>query len=101
MRFAGIVRSKKGKGGGYMLARDANEISVGNCIRVLDGPLAPIACASHTAYQPCLDCPDIPGCTVRMLMRRVRDLSSELLDNTSVEEMRRAGGEAPALHYSI
>jgi Rrf2 family protein len=101
LRVAGLVRSKKGKGGGYMLARDPSEISVGNAIRVLDGPLAPIACASQTAYQPCLDCPDVPGCTVRLLMRRVRDLSSELLDNTSVEEMRRAGIMQPELSYSI
>ncbi len=101
LRVAGNVRSKKGKGGGYMLARDANQISVGNAIRVLDGPLAPIACASHTAYQPCLDCPDVPSCTVRLLMRRVRDLSSDLLDNTSVEEMRLGGNREQALSYSI
>jgi Rrf2 family protein len=101
LRVAGIVRSKKGKGGGYMLAREASRISVGNAIRVLDGPLAPIACASHTAYQPCSDCPDVPGCTVRLLMRRVRDLSSELLDNMSVEDMRRAGSRDPELTYSI
>ncbi len=101
LRVAGIVRSKKGKGGGYMLARDANQISVGNAIRVLDGPLAPIACASHTAYQPCLDCPDVPGCTVRLLMRRVRDLSSDLLDNMSVEEMRQASVGEQELSYSI
>ena len=88
LRVAGIVRSKKGKGGGYMLAREAERISVGAAIRVLDGPLAPIACASRTAYQPCHDCSDIPSCTVRLLMLKVRDVSANLLDNTSVEEMR-------------
>ena len=88
LRVAGIVRSKKGKGGGYMLAREAERISVGAAIRVLDGPLAPIACASRTAYQPCHDCSDIPNCTVRLLMLKVRDVSANLLDNTSVEEMR-------------
>jgi Rrf2 family protein len=101
LRVAGIVRSKKGKGGGYMLARDPNQITVGNAIRVLDGPLAPIACASRTAYQPCQDCPNIPGCTVRLLMQKVRDISSNLLDNTSVEEMRQAGMGEQALSYSI
>ena len=88
LRVAGIVRSKKGKGGGYMLAREAERISVGAAIRVLDGPLAPIACASRTAYQPCHDCVDIPTCTVRLLMLKVRDVSANLLDNTSVEQMR-------------
>ncbi|MDQ0392436.1 RrF2 family transcriptional regulator [Labrys monachus] len=101
LRVAGIVRSKKGKGGGYMLARDASQISVGNAIRVLDGPLAPIACASRTAYQPCTDCPDVPSCTVRLLMQKVRDISSNLLDNTSVEEMRQAALGEQALSYSI
>jgi len=84
-----------------MLARDAAQISVGNAIRVLDGPLAPIACASRTAYQPCTDCPDVPSCTVRLLMQKVRDISSNLLDNTSVEEMRQAALGEQALSYSI
>ena len=101
LRLAGMVRSKKGKGGGYMLARDAGQISVGNAIRVLDGPLAPIACASQTAYQPCLDCPDIAGCSVRLLMRKVRDKAADLLDNTSVAEMRRASPDIESLSYSI
>jgi len=102
LRVAGIVRSKKGKGGGYMLAREAEQISVGAAIRVLDGPLAPIACASRTAYQPCHDCSDIETCSVRLLMQEVRDVSANLLDNTSVEEMRqRAQPGRAALSYSI
>src|SRR5271157_4805153 len=51
LRNAGFVRSKKGKGGGYALARPAKEIRVGHVIRVLDGPLAPVSCASRTSYQ--------------------------------------------------
>ncbi len=58
LRNAGFVYSKKGRGGGYALARPANEIRVGAIIRVLDGPLAPIACASVTAFRPCTDCAD-------------------------------------------
>src|SRR3954471_20703033 len=53
LRVAGVVRSKKGKGGGYMLSREPEKIAVGAIIRVLDGPLAPIACASRLSYQPC------------------------------------------------
>ena len=59
LRNAGVVHSKKGPGGGYMLARAPGEIKVGHVIRTLDGPLAPIACASRTAYQPCQDCSDV------------------------------------------
>jgi Rrf2 family protein len=49
LRNAGFVHSKKGKGGGYTLARPAKEIRVGHVIRVLDGPLAPVPCASRTS----------------------------------------------------
>ncbi len=59
LRNAGIVRTKKGPGGGYTLARAPSEIKLGHVIRTLDGPLAPIACASRTAYQPCQDCDDV------------------------------------------
>ena len=56
LRHAGLVYSKKGKGGGYALARPAHEIRVGAIVRALDGPLAPLPCASVTAFRPCDDC---------------------------------------------
>lgn len=86
LRRSGLVHSRKGRGGGYVLAKPAAEISVGRIIRVLDGPLAPIACASKTAYRPCSDC-DVPNCHTRRLMQRVRDAMSEILDHTSLAEM--------------
>jgi Rrf2 family protein len=102
LRVAGIVRSRKGKGGGYMLARDPSQITVGSAIRVLDGPLAPIACASRTAYEPCRDCLDVSSCTVRLMMLEVRDVIAEVLDNTTVEEMRRNAAQGqPAMMYHI
>jgi Rrf2 family protein len=102
LRVAGIVLSRKGKGGGYRLARDASSITVGSAVRVLDGPLAPIACASRTAYQPCRDCVDVQTCSVRILMLEVRDMIAQVLDNTTVEEMRRnAEHGPPAMMYHI
>ena len=68
LRNAGFVNSKKGKGGGYTLARAAHLIRVGHIIRVLDGPLAPIQCASKTAYRRCDDCEDEDRCGVRLIM---------------------------------
>ena len=56
LRGAGIVLAKKGPGGGYRLARAADQIKVGAVVRALDGALAPIACASRNAYQACADC---------------------------------------------
>lgn len=91
LRNAGLVFSKKGKAGGYCLARPAHEIKIGHVVRLLDGPLAPIPCASKTRYQPCGDC-DVPTCQVRHLMLDVRNAIAEVLDNTSLTQMLLAGG---------
>lgn len=101
LRVAGIVATKKGKGGGYRLAREPDKISVGSAIRVLDGPLAPIDCASRTAYVPCRDCKDVHSCAVRLLMLEVRDVSARVLDNTSLADMCRNARGVPALTYDI
>ena len=87
LRRNGVVHSRKGRGGGYILSRPAAEISVGRLIRALDGPLAPIGCASKTAYRPCADCTDIKACQVRRTMQRVRDAMADILDNTNLAEM--------------
>lgn len=87
LREAGLVRAKKGPGGGYMLAKPPDTIRIGNAIRKLDGPLAPIACASRTAYRPCKDCRDPKSCVVRMSMTRVRDAISQVLDGMTLAEM--------------
>jgi Rrf2 family protein len=87
LRNAGIVQSKKGPGGGYTLARAPGEIRIGHVIRTLDGPLAPIACASHTAYRPCKDCHDVRGCVVRITMSKVRDAVADILDGLTVADM--------------
>ena len=88
LRNAGFVHSRKGPGGGYSLARPAADIRVGHVIRVLDGPLAPIQCASRTAFRPCDDCDDIERCGVRQIMVQVRDAMSAVLDQRSLAEMR-------------
>lgn len=86
LRNNGILRSKKGAGGGYSLARPAADIRIGQAIRALDGPLAPILCASRTAYQPCDDCADPETCQVRLSMTDVRDAISDILDNMTLEQ---------------
>jgi Rrf2 family protein len=102
LRNAGIIFSKKGPGGGYVLARAPNEIKVGLVIRTLDGPLAPIACASRTAYQPCRDCVDVKTCAVRLTMNKVRDAMSDILDQMTVADMTAmSGGRKGALLYDI
>ena len=88
LRRAGFVYSKKGKGGGYALARPAHEIRVGAIVRALDGPLAPIPCASVTAFRPCDDCSDLKICAVRLIMIEARNAIANVLDNRTLAEMR-------------
>ena len=65
-------------------------------IRALDGPLAPIACASRTAYQPRRDCKDVKTCVVRMMMTKVRDAMSDVLDRMILADMVAMGGRGTA-----
>ena len=88
LRHAGLVYSKKGKGGGFALARPAQEIRVGAIVRVLDGPLAPIPCASVTAFRPCGDCADLRVCAVRLIMVEARNAIADVLDNRTLAELR-------------
>ncbi|MCZ4090378.1 MULTISPECIES: RrF2 family transcriptional regulator [Sinorhizobium] len=86
LRNAGMLRSKKGPGGGYSLSRPASEIRIGHVIRTLDGPLAPIRCASRTAYEVCEDCSDPETCRVRISMTTVRDAMASILDSMTLAE---------------
>jgi Rrf2 family protein len=87
LKNQGVLRSKKGKGGGYVLSRPPEEISVGHVIRMLEGPLAPLPCASKTAYERCEDCPDEKTCGVRLLMKQVRDQTAAILDSATLADM--------------
>lgn len=101
LRHAGLVYSKKGKGGGYALARSADEIPVGAIVRALDGPLAPIPCASVTAFRPCEDCGDLRSCPVRLVMVDARNAIANVLDRCTLAEMRdrsSADDRAPMYH---
>ena len=92
LRNAGFVQSRKGKEGGYRLAKLPGEIKIGHVVRVLDGPLAPISCASRSQYQRCEDC-DEATCQVRHMMLEVRHAVAELLDNRSLAAMRDAAND--------
>lgn len=86
LRQAGFVQSRRGQQGGHALARAAEDIRIGDVIRAIDGPLAPVRCASVTAYEPCRDCPDPDACALRVLMRESRDALSRVLDGRSLRE---------------
>lgn len=86
LKNAGLLHSKMGVGGGYYLARSANEITLGQIFRVLDGPVAPIKCVSQMAYEPC-GCPDEQTCGLRLAMSDVRNAIADILDNTSLADV--------------
>jgi Rrf2 family protein len=86
LREAGIVETTRGKFGGYSLAKPAGQIGVGELIRLVDGRLAPICCASESAYQPCT-CPDEAHCGLRMLMIDVRNAVANILDRYSIAQV--------------
>ena len=87
LKNGGLLRSRRGAHGGYVLNRPASEITIGEVARLMDGPLAPIQCASVTAYEPCPSCPEPESCKLRLLMRQVRDSISDILDNTTLEQL--------------
>ncbi|HZT33460.1 MAG TPA: Rrf2 family transcriptional regulator [Bryobacteraceae bacterium] len=104
LRNAGVVESRKGRHGGYQLSRPPSQITMGSAIRKMEGPLAPLPCASETAFRPCEECRDVERCGTRIVMRKVRDAIANILDTTTladvvrqVDEARQAGEKRPVL----
>ena len=108
LKAAGYVESRRGKFGGYSLARPMKRIKFGAVIRLIDGPLAPIRCVSSTSYARC-SCPDEIHCGLRMLMFDVRNAISTVLDRFTLGDIveitlrkyRRDKVAPPFLHRSI
>jgi Rrf2 family protein len=86
LKNAGLLQSKRGMTGGYYLAKPAEDIMLGQIVRILDGPLAPIRCVSQMAYEPC-GCPDEKSCGLRMVMGDVRNAIAGILDYTSLADI--------------
>jgi Rrf2 family protein len=98
LKNSGILDSRKGPGGGYLLSRPPSSITIGSVIRLMEGPLAPLACASESAFRPCEDCRDVECCGTRLVMREVRDAISDVLDNTTLLDVVRKVDDAQRLH---
>ena len=85
LKHRGLVHSRKGPGGGYQLGREPEQISVGDIVRALDGPLALVSCVSQTAYAPCEECVTEKDCAVRRIFQQVRDQTAKILDGTTLK----------------
>ncbi|MEO8592426.1 MAG: Rrf2 family transcriptional regulator [Candidatus Solibacter sp.] len=108
LKGRGLVDSKSGRGGGYMLVCDPEVVTLGQVIRMVEGPLAPLPCASETAYRKCDECTDDQYCETRLVMRDVRDGIARVLDGTTLaaacrraDRARQDAVQANALMYYI
>jgi len=89
LKSHGLLESKLGRKGGYRLSRAPSTVTIGSIVRIMEGPLAPLPCASETAYKPCAECADVESCGTRIIMREVRDAISEVLDRTTLADLLR------------
>ncbi len=86
MRKQGILHSKLGAGGGYSLGKPADKITIGQIVRLLDGPLAQVSCLSKIAYHKCDECKDEKTCEIRKIMKKVHDSTARILDGTTLSD---------------
>src|SRR5437667_8842852 len=83
----GFVQSRKGPGGGYSLAKPPQAITLGAVVRAMDGPLAPISCASISGFAEC-GCPEPATCGLRAVWKEARDALAAVLDGTTFADIR-------------
>lgn len=87
LRKNGLLASKKGKGGGYYLLKEPNEIPMTTIMRILEGPISMVPCVSLNFYEKCDDCADENTCAVHKLMAQLRDSSLQIFRNTTLADL--------------
>jgi Rrf2 family protein len=86
LKRAGIVMSLRGRSGGYALLKAPEEVTFGEVLRLIDGPVAPLPCLSKIAYRRCEDCQDEASCEVRHVFERVALATRAVLDSTTLAD---------------
>lgn len=86
LKRAGLVMSRRGRLGGYVLLRAPEKITFGEVLRLIDGPIAPLPCLSKIAYRRCGDCADESSCEIRRVFARVTIATRAVLDQTSLAD---------------
>ena len=97
LKRAGIVMSRRGRLGGYVLLRPADSLTFGEVLRLIDGPIAPLPCLSKIAYRRCADCHDEASCEIRHVFAHVVKAQREVLDHTTFADAVAAGKVPEAL----
>lgn len=86
LKRQGIVASHRGPKGGYYLLKAPADLTVGNILRAIDGPIAPLPCISRTAYRRCPDCPSEEACAVRKVFAEIYSATLLLMDATTLAD---------------
>ena len=87
LKRAGVLGSKQGKGGGYFLRRKPNEVDLAEVVRLFDGAIALVPCATHKFYESCLECEDEDTCPVRDAFLQIRNATVDLLKGDTIESL--------------
>lgn len=87
LKKTGILRSIHGKGGGYLLQKQPSEIPMVDIIRMFDGAVGLIPCATHQFFQPCNECNDVESCKIRWTFKELRDITVEFMKDKTVEDL--------------
>lgn len=91
LKRAGLVMSRRGRLGGYVLLKPADRITFGEVLRLIDGPIAPLPCLSKIAYRRCADCKDEASCEIRHVFSHVVKAEREVLDRITFADAVAAG----------
>lgn len=97
LKKGGFIESRRGKVGGYLLARPPDEITVGDIIRFIEGPIEPVACAKH-GYS---ECTDMYKCVFRKIWQDVSQATTGIIDNINFEQLATQVSARQVLAYSI
>lgn len=103
LRTSGIIRSVRGPRGGFSVARNPSELTVGQVVRAMDGPLAPLPCASTSAYIPCpaARCTSEGECVLRGLWLDVRDAIAGVVDRVTFADLVERESRAATASWNI
>ncbi len=84
---AGILGSKQGKGGGYFLRRNIREINLAEVVRLFDGAIALVPCATYKYYERCAECKDEMTCSIRHAFLKIRNEAVEMMKKDTIEDL--------------
>jgi Rrf2 family protein len=89
LKSTGILSSKMGKGGGYYLIKDPEEVNLASVVRLFDGAIGMLPCVTYLYYEPCDECKDEETCGIRSIFKEVRDETVNLLKKATLAEILR------------